>query len=368
MNQNNQMELPQMKSIWLDEDEEVEKLYGGLQAQKFLADENDEDNLDIMVLNSDKPVLDNKRFKNIPINPQFNITNTITTTSTSSGNSKKKQKKKLFQLFGKSNNNNTQSNNTISLKSISSPFAFQHISHAGEKSETKNLRSKSNTSNNNMTIQEEPQQVQIHNLPIFQQNLTVPPRPISTSTATTSSSMYSNNTIATGRILSMSTMATTFLEKTPSSNKLNHYSQQLNNMPMDPNHHSRNKSDTSDMSIDFLKNYSFPTLLEDKPIVNFEPSKEELEDRTNNNNNKNNNNNIAPNSSLNRKSATMKNIRISSSPHLLVSTPELEDKLFTESDIRSIKNHNRRISVDDILRYYNQSGSDASSPILYGYE
>ena len=62
---NETMNLPQMRSIWLDEDEEAEKLYG-LQAQQFMGSD-DEENLGITFINSDKPVLSNK--KNIELPP-----------------------------------------------------------------------------------------------------------------------------------------------------------------------------------------------------------------------------------------------------------------------------------------------------------
>lgn len=59
------MNLPQMRSIWLDEDEEAEKLYG-LQAQQFMGSD-DEECLGITYINSDKPLLSNK--KNIELPP-----------------------------------------------------------------------------------------------------------------------------------------------------------------------------------------------------------------------------------------------------------------------------------------------------------
>lgn len=61
--QGNQM-LPQIKSIWIDEDQEAEKLYG-MAGQTLLLDESDmesdNEEFDVTVLNSDKPVLNHKK-------------------------------------------------------------------------------------------------------------------------------------------------------------------------------------------------------------------------------------------------------------------------------------------------------------------
>lgn len=49
-------QLPQMKSIWIDEDQEAEKLYS-LQAQQLMGG----DEFNITMVNSDKPALNNKK-------------------------------------------------------------------------------------------------------------------------------------------------------------------------------------------------------------------------------------------------------------------------------------------------------------------
>lgn len=59
-----QVNLPQMKSIWIDEDQEAEKLYG-LQAQ-HLMDSDGEDHVDVVLINSNKPLLNNKEKIELP--------------------------------------------------------------------------------------------------------------------------------------------------------------------------------------------------------------------------------------------------------------------------------------------------------------
>lgn len=135
------MNLPQMRSIWLDEDEEAEKLYG-LQAQQFMGSD-DEENLGITFINSDKPVLSNKQ--NIELPPLLpnthssrydgrSTSNSAVSIETSSSSStiKTKHKKVLFKLnLLKKRFLGTQLD--IRAKNISTPFDFQHISHADTK-------------------------------------------------------------------------------------------------------------------------------------------------------------------------------------------------------------------------------------------
>lgn len=54
------MELPQMKSIWIDEDQEMEKLYGFQVRQRFMngpstdSDEDADEDLGIVLVDSEK--------------------------------------------------------------------------------------------------------------------------------------------------------------------------------------------------------------------------------------------------------------------------------------------------------------------------
>ena len=85
------MNVPQIKSIWLDEDDETEKLYG-LQAHQLL-DSDDDDELGVVMINSDKPVLSNRKNINLPPLPPNAYD------KQSGKKSFKKKKKSLLKLF-----------------------------------------------------------------------------------------------------------------------------------------------------------------------------------------------------------------------------------------------------------------------------
>lgn len=58
--------IPHMSSIWLDEDEETEKLYN-LQSEKFLRDDSEEESLQVYLLNSDSV---DEVIRTVPVTPQ----------------------------------------------------------------------------------------------------------------------------------------------------------------------------------------------------------------------------------------------------------------------------------------------------------
>ncbi|AGO09944.1 AaceriAAL047Cp [[Ashbya] aceris (nom. inval.)] len=110
--------LPQIKSIWIDEDEEAEKLYG-LQAQQMM-DSDDEELLGVVTLNSERPVLNNKTRIELPPLPP-SAYELKKSQSAMDLLARKKQKWKQFFRGRKEARGGV---------SISVPFAFQHISHA----------------------------------------------------------------------------------------------------------------------------------------------------------------------------------------------------------------------------------------------
>ncbi|AAS50319.1 AAL047Cp [Eremothecium gossypii ATCC 10895] len=110
--------LPQIKSIWIDEDEEAEKLYG-LQAQQMM-DSDDEELLGVVTLNSEQPVLNNKTRIELPPLPP-SAYELKKSQSAMDLLARKKQKWKQFFLGRRE---------ARGRMSISVPFAFQHISHA----------------------------------------------------------------------------------------------------------------------------------------------------------------------------------------------------------------------------------------------
>ena len=92
-----------MKSIWLDEDQEVEKLYGGVRAQQFLGVDDDDEDMGIKVLNSDKPLLENKKFQNVAkyrtmVDNEKTGASNMATLHDNSGKKKKKFFGNLFNI------------------------------------------------------------------------------------------------------------------------------------------------------------------------------------------------------------------------------------------------------------------------------
>ncbi|CAI4056045.1 hypothetical protein N7582_000495 [Saccharomyces uvarum] len=292
------MNLPQMRSIWLDEDEEAEKLYG-LQAQQFMGSD-DEECLGITYINSDKPLLSNK--KNIELPPLLPKThpssyhrtsdsNSATSRKPSTSSASKAKHNKVFFKLNSLKKKLLGPQLDIKAKGISTPFGFQHISHADTKD----------------GFQEEPAQQQ-QPLPIaVEQDAASSPsnkrssalskafvteripanrdsklnsrshdkktssrfsvaRSISVTSSNYSKNTQGNSHSINGRVVSTSTMATSLFEDSPNASP-----KQFKIKSHSLGHKHTDSTDSSESSLDFLKNYSFPTLLEDRPILDFLP-------------------------------------------------------------------------------------------------
>lgn len=179
----------------------------------------------------------------------------------------------------------------IKAKGISTPFGFQHISHADTKD----------------GFQEEPAQQQ-QPLPIaVEQDAASSPsnkrssalskafvteripanrdsklnsrshdkktssrfsvaRSISVTSSNYSKNTQGNSHSINGRVVSTSTMATSLFEDSPNASP-----KQFKIKSHSLGHKHTDSTDSSESSLDFLKNYSFPTLLEDRPILDFLP-------------------------------------------------------------------------------------------------
>lgn len=372
---NSNPHLPQMKSIWIDEDQEAEKLYS-LQAQQLLSSGSDEE-LNITMINSDKPKLPNKN--KINLRPLLNTSNNQLNNGKYPKNlqSKTLNNKKSFLNLFRSNSDSLKKN-----RSISAPFDFHHISHAGGKADSDNesidipstkLRivnqtpliddpkstevddAKPNVNDEvDSSIQLSRETIAMSKAFVTEEPTTDNDRPLSSSSST-----YSSLHSRYERYMSLSTAATTFLERTPSFNKLkrgsllqnkNQHIQQSQQKQLYVKQHNHSISSSSVGSIDFLKNYDFPTLMENeeqtddlKPLASVSNinttnpssifSKSELPSKKLQNTNKP----ISPKSNRTRSDSTSASL----------TTPELEKFLFCES--------NQEISVDDILRYYKSS-------------
>ena len=400
-------QLPQMKSIWIDEDQEAEKLYY-LQAQQFMGD----DELNITLINSDKPALNNKRQIDLrplvkkPNSPQlynrdhqFNSKSSISLKGQTTSN-KISYKKSIMNLFknGSISNHNKKRKQQSSARIISSPFDFQHISHAGGKqestNESKEKQVENETENHTHTKSYYKKSDSIGNsISLNKAFVTKTVRPDSEISSVYANSMQSDE--CHERIMSVSTTATTFFERTPSFNRIKHLSKHNNkilNIQESPfNTMERPNSAGSNISLKFLKNYSFQTLLEDEQIQDFNqisvpkeqnendesqktlatntlqpptislssspsltetssssfsPSSTDLPIKGHSNNRSISTTISKSSSSYSSQKPRSMHKRNNSVPGSL-STPELEQFLFSDVAFKD------RISVDDILRYYN---------------
>ncbi|CAH01712.1 Gic2p [Kluyveromyces lactis] len=253
------MNVPQIKSIWLDEDDETEKLYG-LQAHQLL-DSDDDDELGVVMINSDKPVLSNRKNINLPPLPPNAYD------KQSGKKSFKKKKNSLLKLF----QNKSSKEEPPKLK-ISVPFGFNHISHADSKAGFEMPTADSPPPSNshlqdipentkfptNSTINSPTQMTKAFvtdAIPYAKHHLVS--RGSSTKRSSVGSSTYSNQ-----RVTSTSTMATSLLNDSHmrSISKLT---------TLEKTHlkHKYSQSDASEVDVDFLKNYQFPTLLEEQSIL-----------------------------------------------------------------------------------------------------
>lgn len=296
---NETMNLPQMRSIWLDEDEEAEKLYG-LQAQQFMGSD-DEENLGITFINSDKPVLSNK--KNIelpPLSPNSHPSchhrrsnsNSAKSkeSSSSSSSANKTNHKKVFLKLNLLKKKLLGAQPDIRGKGISTPFDFQHISHADTRNgfQDEQLQEPSSLSteikddytsssskrdskslNKAFVTERIPANRESKLISRSHENKTSRlsvARSISVTSSNYSKNTQGNNHSINGRVVSTSTMATSIFEYSPNASP-----KQFKNKSHALGHRYTNSTDSSESSLDFLKNYNFPTLLEDKPILDFLP-------------------------------------------------------------------------------------------------
>ena len=525
-------QLPQINSIWIDEDEETEKLYG-LQAQLLRESglDGDDYNFDIQLVNSTKPALNNKRnielpplrpidngkdngsngsgdrsteglslghSKNKSFDALFHHSNSVTAASSSlsgdgyqhkggnNGDSWKPSRgntflsKKLLlnrRKFLKLFKNKIQNEPKKAL--ISTPFDFHHISHAGNRLVNDNLKdtqqsrsrvtsmhsipestvdtlgSRSSSSQQHPQLSKAfvteslPEIYQSHSrnvsfshaqqeqIQILMQNHT---RPHSV-TSSTYSSLASSD-----RVKSMSTVATTILEGTPTASKRLSYGQgnrNNNNNGNSTQHYNYNRnhnqqqehgwdrakdemerrgrsegdgknyndgnddgddddrrSNSTELSISFLEKYNFPTFLgEDQQQYDLpydddynkeEEEEEEMEIGYRNNsrhklgtsfldpaqsrlrrvhNSFNSQDRFSVNASPVREILQTESKQPSpgihspyrfmtdDSPVRTLSTPELEQLLFSDSQCRTV-------TVDDILRYYRDTISEMNSPYI----
>ncbi|CCD24086.1 Gic2p NDAI_0C04260 [Naumovozyma dairenensis CBS 421] len=121
-----------MNSIWIDEDQEAEKIYT-FQTHRFSESDDEDEALGVALLNSDQPVLGSKR--NISLPPLLSFSSTDDSLSfDSSDNSlfdspiKKSPAKRFISLF-----NIKQPVVAPKKMHITTPFGFQHISHGSFK-------------------------------------------------------------------------------------------------------------------------------------------------------------------------------------------------------------------------------------------
>ncbi|CAD6628889.1 HN1_G0055460.mRNA.1.CDS.1 [Saccharomyces cerevisiae] len=303
-----QMELPQMKSIWIDEDQEMEKLYGFQVRQRFMngpstdSDEDADEDLGIVLVDSEKLALPNKNNIKLPPLPNYM---TINPNINSNHKSLTNKKKNFLGMFKKKDllSRRHGSAKTAKQSSISTPFDFHHISHANGKREDNPLES-----------HEEKHDVE--SLVKFT-SLAPQPRPDSNV-----SSKYSNVLMNdSSRIVSSSTIATTM--------DSHHDGNETNNTP---NGNKQLDSPTDlEMTLEDLRNYTFPSVLGDSVSEKTNPS--------------------SP--SVSSFSGKFKPRELSA-----LHTPELGNCFNVDQSLNSPGN---RISVDDVLKFYYQC-SETSTP------
>lgn len=306
--------LPQMKSIWIDEDQEAEKLYGMVGQTLLLGDsdvESQENDLDVTVLNSDQPVLSHK--KSIMLPPLKQSTNLSGARSTKKELTRTTKKNKgFFKSIFKSNK---AQQHGVPAK-ISTPFAFQHISHASynrgqdtyypieeehiheeqEDVEEEDLYDFENSATSTIS-QEKPQQLsrafvteslleRSSKQSQYSTPLSKKERKKSTSSVrlsmnrSNSSSLdrsasvassnlsKSNSMMKHNRAVSSSTIATSLFEYEDVQLSPEQYmTTKMGNLDisqMEPKKAMNRESGDSELSISFLKTYNFPTLLEEE--------------------------------------------------------------------------------------------------------
>ncbi|CAR27319.1 hypothetical protein ZYGR_0I05930 [Zygosaccharomyces rouxii] len=364
--------LPQMKSIWLDEDEEAEKLYG-LQAQQFMGPD-DEDALSIRMVNSDKPLLSNK--KKIDLGPltknKFRMPRSPASKGFANGSGRssnrdgtQKPKSGFFSLFkGKEINNGKN-------RKISTPFQFQHISHADAKTGFESEDEKDEEPNDHEDDLLHPvcsEGCEQHHgdskctaIPegaVLNSRASSARMSYNGSISTSSSRISRFSTGAAGRIVSTSTMATSIQYDHSRIASLNN----LGKNYMKHRHVGSadgNSSDNHDGTLEFLKNYNFPSELDNNVLFNFTPEVKPHKISTPI---------IEAESCYSQETPSfsgVKNLparlsRHRSDPNLL-GTPQMESKWFDEGTPAT------RRSLDDVLRYYHEP-SEENSPLHLALE
>lgn len=281
------LNLPQMNSIWIDEDEEAEKLYS-LQVQQLM-DSDDEDKLGVVMINSDKPILNNKTNIELPPLPP----SAYKKNENSFPQFTKKKKKSILKFFKTNGTNKDQSQ-----VKISAPFGFNHISHADSRSIFDSLDSSSNhksfSGGSNRSSVTDPQRLSSCSQSPFdaEENLHLrgkktlskafvtdalshdesPKSLRSRSPSTCRSSTISTSTNSYTRVVSASSMATSLVADSSLRSLA-----KLNNLEKIHLKHKYNKSEDSAISVEFLKSYQFPTVLEDSTLLEFKSPHPETE-------------------------------------------------------------------------------------------
>lgn len=370
--------LPQMKSIWLDEDEEAEKLYG-LQAQQFMGPD-DEESLSIRMVNSDKPLLSNKKKIDLgPITaknkfrmPRSPVSRSFAGSSNTGGG--QKSKNGFFSLF------KGKEVNTLKNKKISTPFQFQHISHADAKAgfesdDEQDGHEKTQSHEDDILHPECSEGCEQHphdskpaaSIPgdnVLNRRISSARMSYNGSISTSSSSRISRfSTGAAGRIVSTSTMATSVQNDHNRVASLNNLGKNyMKNRHVGRNNSSSSNSanvnvnDSGEGTLDFLKNYDFPSDLDSNVLFNFNNELKSHKISTPI---------IEAESCYSQGSPTTRNLpkhlsRHKSDPNLL-STPQMETKWFDEGTPAT------RRSLDDVLKYYHES-SEGASPLHLALE
>lgn len=333
--------MPQIKSIWIDEDEEAEKLYG-LHTQ--LMDFDGEEQIGVLTINSEIPMLENKQNIELPPLPPV----AYDSCKMKSGLNTVRRKSKWGEIFRSKATKNSRQNSECGV-GISVPFGFQHISHANGKSmfgPSEHL-GKDMEDKDKMKHFSEPRlsfEKQKHFSKAFVTNALPsavgPYEPDHTTINSSSSTMSRNSSfthasrlfrsMSTNRVLSTATIATSVLDvqSVKNANK-KHGSESRGEIP-----------------IEYIKNYQFP-------IVPEEPSAMQPEDVC-----------IADPVKVTL-AQTQKNVNSYSllasaaggrPDSTLFSTPRLSVSM----DFEDSETPSGRKSVNDVLRYYHQASESES--------
>ncbi|CCH60149.1 hypothetical protein TBLA_0C03460 [Henningerozyma blattae CBS 6284] len=418
----NMENLPQMKSIWLDEDQEAEKLYG-LQTQQFMNSGTEDDNgMAIMTVNSNKPLLNNK--KNIRLPPLVKQRVYVPLNNHDAKFSKKKKFLGLFNLkdIQSHQKHSDKSTSPLGNRNISGPYQFQHISHCAlSTNKTKqddsmrgaeripsperenqnttqsqhtlllhtlpppfqDLEKKQSASSSIYSSQEveldEPQSKNIQenfmrsseSAGHTRSRSLEPSKPptileellnkqantdfiISEENKTHSISSQSGFEITPGstRIKSTSSMATSigdisFSPSTVGIDRMN--TLEKFRMARKKGHSRNNSASSNEINVDFLKNYDFPTLLEDKEILKFSSSVNNITLKNQSQTT------ISMGHTESPQISSLSRLR-RNSDSLLITTPKTEIHCFEGTP-------GSRKSLDDILLcYFNDEDSNNPSP------